>query len=337
MITPKTEQPRISIIGKLKSTHNWLQDLARGFQLLDATVQTHNLQSSSLIEQLEQVFTKQKQLENKTICKRIKKELQKFSPNLVIVLNKAGLSEQANNLWRETLPTGTPIIGWICDRLGELPKTQKPNLNGFYFFDSSSKEPLKTAYKGTDAKIAYLPLAASPERFRYKQPDLDKLKPKLVFVGNCTESRRKEINDYREIGGEIDVYGPNTSGLGNPKNNRKINDKEQAELYRSHYAVFNPLQASNTIHGLNLRAFEAPLCGAIVTYPSDAEDLVTCFDPDTEILSYSSLKDLKNKVELLSRDPQRMLKMREAGRNRVLNDHTFTSRAQKILTDWYYK
>jgi spore maturation protein CgeB len=115
---------------------------------------------------------------------------------------------------------------------------------------------------------------------------------------------------------------------------RKFNDSEQAELYRSHIAVFNPLQASNTIHGLNLRAFEAPLCGAIVTYQADAEDLTSCFEPDTKILSYLSLQDLKSKVEELSKAPERMTKMREAGRARVLSDHTFKSRAQKIITDW---
>jgi hypothetical protein len=332
--TQQQSSLRVSIIGKKSGILSWQADLAEALVELGAQVQFHNIQCSSISERIEQICLKRRQLENEATCKRISKELTHFNPDLVLVLNKAGLTHSANDRWRAAVTDGTPIVGWICDRITALPPSQNPNFDGVYYFDSSSKVPLELAYEATTASIQYLPLAASQKRFPYVPTPLEAIKPSLVFVGHCSASRKEEIEAYRALGGSIEVYGPKSDGLTSASNNRRFNHSEQAQLYRTHLACFNPLQIANTLHGLNLRAFEVPLSGGLGCYSSHAKDLPTCFDLDSEVLSYQSLEDLKEKVDQLQKEPERLQQMREAGRQRVLNAHTFTHRAEKILADW---
>lgn len=327
-------QIRVSILGKRNSILIWQQDLIEAFKNIGVSTRFHNLQSGSVTERLEQLLTRRRQLENASTIERIAGELKRYKPDLVLILNKGGMSTRANKQWRNALPSNTPIIGWICDRLTRLPSDQKANLDGLYYFDSSSRESMIHAYRQTNTKISYLPLAASADRFEYSNTPFEQISNELVFVGNCSSTRRKEILAYRAIGGKIKVFGPNTEGLSEKPNIRKFNAKEQAELYRTHLAVFNPPQPINTLHGLNLRTFEVPLSGGVVTYPSSAKDITSCFVPGEEIISYDSLEDLKEKLTILKRDPARYLAIREAGRKRALNEHTFIHRAQSILSDW---
>lgn len=325
---------RISIIGKKDSVISWQYDLIDAFEAVGATVHFHNIKSVSLKERMEQCRHKRKQLQNQATSLRLGQELKNARPDLVIVLNKVGLPEFTNETWRNFMPSETPIIGWICDRITAFPTDCKPSLNGLYYFDSSDKICIKNAYADRPARINYLPLAASPKRFHYQHTQASDIKPKLVFVGHCSPTRRTEIEAYRAIGGEIEVYGPKSKGLCARGNNRSFNYTEQAALYRTHTACFNPLQIRNTLDGLNLRTFEVPLAGGLGCYSRQAKDLTTCFEPGREILAYDSLEDLKEQIHELRRDPERMLQMRAAGRDRVLREHTFIHRAQKIIHDW---
>ena len=325
---------RVSILGKKNSVLTWQEDLTKAFTSLGVITSFHNLQSESISERLEQLLTKRRQVENHSTAERVAKELRQYKPNIVIVLNKGGISSDANEKWRNALPDQTPIIGWICDRLKGLPAGQLPNFDGLYYFDSSCKVSMEDAYSQTGAKIKYLPLAASASRFKYVATPFEHVREELVFAGNCSSTRRKEILAYRALGGKIDVYGPNSEGLTTKANIKKFNSKQQAKFYRTHFAVFNPPQPVNTLYGLNLRAFEIPLSGGVATYPSSAKDITTCFPAEDELISYNSLEDLKEKIGILKKDPARYLAIREAGRRRVLNEHTFIHRAQKILSDW---
>ena len=325
---------RVSILGKKNSILTWQEDLAEAYARLEVSTCFHNLQSESIAERVDQLLTKRRQHENPSTIDRSAKELRHYKPNIVIVLNKGGISTDANEKWRNALPDQTPIIGWICDRLRGLPAGHLPNFDGLYYFDSSCKESMKSAYSQTGAKIEYLPLAACANRFKYVATPFEQLRDELVFAGNCSSTRRKEILAYRALGGEIKVYGPNAGGLTPKANIKKFNSKQQAELYRTHFAVFNPPQPVNTLYGLNLRAFEIPLSGGVATYPSSAKDITTCFSAGDELISYNSLEDLKEKIGILKKDSARYLAIREAGRRRVLNEHTFIHRAQKILSDW---
>lgn len=334
LIKTQKENPRISIIGKRTGVLSWQFDLGEALQELGVEVQFHNIQCSSIPERIEQISLKRRQLENEATCKRISNELKIFNPDLVLVLNKAGLTHAAHDRWLTVLADGTPLIGWICDRITELPADQRPNLDGIYYFDSSCKVPLQQAYKAKSTVIQYLPLAASPKRFAYRPTPIEAIVPALVFVGHCSPNRKNEINAYRALGGQIEVFGPKSHGITASANSRKFTHAEQALLYRTHLACFNPLQIRNTLDGLNLRAFEAPLSGGLGCYSAHAKDLPSCFELDLEVLSYASLEDLKDKVDQLHKDPDRLQQMRTAGRQRVLNSHTFTHRAEQILADW---
>jgi spore maturation protein CgeB len=157
--------------------------------------------------------------------------------------------------------------------------------------------------------------------------------PRLVFAGKCSPHRQRIFAEMRRAGLPLDLYGPGSGHLLRFWRNFRLSSESLAALYRSHLAVFNLPQPGNTENGLNLRAFEIPAAGGIGTYP-DVADLPCCFVPGEEILVYQNATDLAQQLDALRRDPARATAIIQAGHARVLRDHTFSQRANTILTDW---
>jgi len=93
------------------------------------------------------------------------------------------------------------------------------------------------------------------------------------------------------------------------------------------------LQPGNTTHGLNMRAFEIPCTGGLATYPM-VPDLPRCFCPETEILTYRSLRELADLTRQAIQNPAFAATIARAGHARVMREHTFRHRAERMLSDW---
>jgi spore maturation protein CgeB len=112
-----------------------------------------------------------------------------------------------------------------------------------------------------------------------------------------------------------------------------VSPARMAKLFRSHIACLNLLTPENTLSGLNLRAFEIPMCGGVGTYP-DVPDVRACFVPGTEILLYRTLEELKGSVDELIAQPEKAEAIAVAGHRRVLQEHTWRHRAASIVKEW---
>ncbi len=117
-----------------------------------------------------------------------------------------------------------------------------------------------------------------------------------------------------------------------PWRGRRISASSLAKLYAGHVACLNLPQPGNTERGLNLRAFEAPCCGGVGLYPP-VEDLPRCFEAGKEILVYEDIEALADIVGDLIGNTERVESVAEAGRARVLSEHTFKHRAERMLED----
>jgi len=81
--------------------------------------------------------------------------------------------------------------------------------------------------------------------------------------------------------------------------------------------------------GANMRLFEA--CGVGTCQLVDArEEVVACYEPGVEIVTYDSIEDCLEKARWLLNNPVEREKIAKAGQRRTLKDHTTRHRVQDI-------
>lgn len=81
---------------------------------------------------------------------------------------------------------------------------------------------------------------------------------------------------------------------------------------------------------LHLREFEAPMCGALYC-TGYMDELAEMFEPDKEVLTYRNQHELLDKVRYYLAHPQDADRIREAGHQRALRDHTYQRRFQQLF------
>jgi spore maturation protein CgeB len=323
----------VAIIQKSNGLLTWCTDLVEAFRDAGVTTISTNFRPSCLAERWTQYTQEKRLLLNPTTTRRLAKTLSAFAPDLVVILNYPSIPTEAEALLRKALAPGVPIVGWLCDNVGGIPARHDALLDGVYYFDSASFPILEKHYKGTRARLDFLPLAASPGRYTCPDMDIQSRKPFLVFAGNCTPSRQPFFAECRSLGSRLDLYGPKAKNWPQVWRNRKLSSAALAQIYRSYLLNLNLLQPDNTTNGLNLRAFEIPCAGGLATYP-DVPDLAKCFVPNEEVLIYKSAPDLIEILKHTRQHPECALSITQAGHRRVMREHTFYHRAVRMLDDW---
>jgi len=317
-------------MGKGRSILTWFEDLQLGFQQVGAEVRGISIQAETGEERWVQKREGLKELENPKVLARIKAEMEAFSPDLIVVQNKAGLPSVACESWSGVMENAQ-VVGWLCDNLNEPPMRLEACFDRVYYFDSGCVAALEAFYgKAGGVEFDYLPLAVAPER--YPLVAEGPRKQSIVFAGKCSPHRRAFFDQIRKKGLPLEVYGPGCGDWLRPWRGRRISAPSLAKLYAGHVACFNLLQPGNTDRGMNLRAFEAPCCGGVGLYPP-VEDLPRCFEPGKEILVYEDADALGEIVRELLGNPDRVKAVAEAGRARALEEHTFKHRAERMLAD----
>jgi len=158
-------------------------------------------------------------------------------------------------------------------------------------------------------------------------------RPELLFVASRTAFRESVV---RRLDMPARIVGTDWSVLARERfhrvRNRKIGRSHLVQLYRRHIAVLNVRNEANVEHGLNQRSFEPLACGTPVLN-DDLPDLPLCFEPGREILVYRDTDELNDLVGRLRRDRSFGASVAEAGRQRVLAEHTYCHRVKVILND----
>jgi len=323
----------VAIIQKSDGLLTWCTDLAAAFCEAGAITLTANCRPSSMGERWTRHSKNQRLLLNPATSRRLAKTLGDFAPDLVIFLNYPSLPAEAAALLRQALGPGVPLVGWLCDSIETLPAGHDALLDGVYYFDSASLPTLLEHYRDSPARLEFLPLAANPLRYVCRPIHIAERRPSLVFAGNCTPSRQRFAADFRRHGHRLDLYGLHAGNWPQVWRNRKLSSAALARVYQQYLINLNLLQDGNTIHSLNLRAFEIPCAGGLATYPA-VPDLPRCFTPHEEVLVFHSAADLAETVRSILRHPEQALAITRAGHLRVLREHTFYHRACRLLQDW---
>ncbi len=186
----------------------------------------------------------------------------------------------------------------------------------YVFIAQHDYVPRFRAATGRD-NVAWLPLAAAPEVHR-PHPELPK-RYDVGFVGNLALAHRGTararrlallawhftLNDYTR------AYTP----------------AEVGEVYSQSRLVFNTSIAGD----VTMRLFEGAASGALVLTDAAANGLETLFTVGEELAVYRDDADLVAQVRHFLAHPEARERMALAGHRRVLAEHTYAHRMQRLV------
>jgi len=205
--------------------------------------------------------------------------------------------------------------------------------------------------KTTGHKYHTIPLAADKTLLK---PDYDKkFAADISYVGSNLPDKREFFKSYvYPLGGKYDlrIYGQDWTqwdrALGwvqragqyfNIKRLAKIRKpkltlEDEARIYASSTVSINVHEEYQRVYGgdCNERTFKIPLCGGF-----EVVDNVACikryFDSDKEMVIAENPGEWMEKVQYYLKHPEERHSIIEAGRRRVLRDHTYHNRAEQMI------
>jgi len=204
-----------------------------------------------------------------------------------------------------------------------------------FVFDSSCVEEIKQ--RGT-MNAAYLPLATDPKKYKVlpiSEEDEGDFSYDICFVGAPYPNRVELLDSLSQY--KLGVFGDGWTKYFLRRGNKiptyykgKATGEKVLRIYRSSKIVLN-LHYPDSKEGLNSRTFDILACGAceLVDYK---KILSKHFKIGEEIISYRNLEELHQKVAYYCRNTQELKRISENGRKRILKEHTWHHRVERIIT-----
>lgn len=239
-------------------------------------------------------------------------------------------------------------ISWTTDcPVDELYTADiKNDLNRTFCFDYAQYEK---AYALNQNRVFYMPLAANVERFDKAISEFEsKLKgentweSEVSFVGSLYTEKQgqdwfeKSARDRLEVlsclGSEfqVDVYtGSDTKGL-------QVNNKGRVKTHTQmplvfHYSKINlNVTCASITTGLPQRIWDVLACGGFLITNNQPE-ISEYFIPGTDLETYSSMEELRDKVNYYLTHEKERCEIAQNGYDKVKKEHTFISRMNDIL------
>jgi spore maturation protein CgeB len=168
----------------------------------------------------------------------------------------------------------------------------------------------------------YLPEGANPEI--HKPCNIEKTID-VLFVGQCYGNRAEVISELVKRGITVEAYGH-----GWPNGHLSVSD--MVNLYsRSRINLgFAGVSGHKDTYCLKGRDFEIPMSGGLYLTEEHPE-LAHAFTPGEEILTYSGIDDLADKIKYYLAHPAEAERIRTNGHARALREHTWEMRFEKIF------
>ncbi len=147
----------------------------------------------------------------------------------------------------------------------------------------------------------------------------------VSFVGGKYGWRPKFITKLQKMGIKVTSFG---TGWGNGP----LSDEEMIKVYsRSRINLgFAGVGHSKKLMCLKGRDFEVPMSGGLYL-TQDNPELSLVYDVGKEIVTYRDERDCVEKIKWLLGHPGEAAKIRKAGRERALRNHTWARRFEEIF------
>lgn len=147
----------------------------------------------------------------------------------------------------------------------------------------------------------------------------------VSFVGACYGYRPTLIEYLRRRGISVHTFGPGWPG-------GSVHESEMVRIYaKSRINLgFGGIGYSMRSQCLKGRDFEVPMSGGLYLTSANPE-LELVFDTQREIATYSDAESCYKMICDLLQDPERCSKIRRAGRERAVAEHTWAARMARLL------
>lgn len=169
-----------------------------------------------------------------------------------------------------------------------------------------------------------LPISAMDPELHWKREDGKKIVKKkkdedidILFVGTLTPERKRFFDELKmmlpdEVKFVVKEF---------------VWEEEYAELMSRAKIVLNPIRPEMKF-GANLRMFEIPAFGALELASFGKKEWLT---PGKEMLVYKDTEETAGLIKRYLKDGKRREEMIKIGKRRVLLEHTFDKRAEKLM------
>jgi len=157
----------------------------------------------------------------------------------------------------------------------------------------------------------WLPLAGFPEII----PDFDYYEYDIAFIGGIGTEKRKNLEKVIRGLSDRVFFGA-------------AKREEISEIYSKSLIGIN----SHVGLDINMRTFELPMNGALLLNDHrDNNGMDQLFESGVEYLDYDSQESMISTIKQVLASPERYKSIRQAGYNRVMNEHTYVHRMKTLL------
>lgn len=266
---------------------------------------------------------------------QLRSRVEDSSPDLVVIVKGAGILGGTVRAWQQrgarvvNVFPDNPFDAAGVDLAGRTLFDQFRALDRLFVHDRFAVGQLvQMGIRADFIAFAHDPALHGPDKVGDVAPS-----DPIVFVGNPDGERIRYLRAIADLG--LGVWGnwswaklAETDPLATCVRGGVQLGSDLVRVMRSARISINVLRNSQkTAH--NMRTFETPAC-AVCSVSEDSVGVAELFEPDDEVVLFSSPDDLRNKVRRLldsSSEPERIAR---AGRARVIAE-TYAKRASEIL------
>lgn len=156
----------------------------------------------------------------------------------------------------------------------------------------------------------------------------------IAVVGNWYGFRQSLVSLLMKRGVSVALYGTMPPRWSLPEirrahSGRYVVKEEKSRVFGDAMACLNSFSPAEG-NSLNCRTFE--IAGAAGLQLIESRPAIEdCFEPDKELLAFSTLDQLLSHVDRAQRAPGEMSVIRAAGARRALGEHTYRHRVERVL------
>jgi spore maturation protein CgeB len=302
---------KILLIGKAGSINFWLEDAAAGFRADGHETRLGIVRHAWLGARLESALAE-------PLAAALADQAARFAPDLMLVIG--GFHAPTPHLRRVAALKGrAPLVGWVGDAFDDTARRAAELYDLVAYTDSGLLGRHRAL--GFPSAAIFLPHGTQKITLPPASPRIGR----LAFVANRTPGREAVVEG---LDAPISIFGPGWPPAikgGHAVHPSRVPHRAVAGIYARHLAALNVRNEFNVLAGLNQRSFDPYLSATPVVTDAQA-DLEHCFEPGVETLVWRNAEDLNEIQARLMHDPAEAARVGEAGRRRVLAEHTFGHR-----------
>jgi spore maturation protein CgeB len=298
-----------------------------------------NLTKNNILDFFPQIITpfsfynllKQVPSRNTLLNKLLVTLCQKMRPTYLFVVKGENISEETV---KEINQLGIITILWQVDAtfhplIWQYVKSAGPH---YIHYVACEPEPvLSRLHKAGFKNVHYMLGAAERQEINPWQKHAKIFD--IVLVGSYDPMRERYI--YALKGFDVHIWGWGNwqySSVSEMFEGSAIPQKEMLKIYSQAKIVINTGRNPKSPIPTNLRPFEAAQVGAFILVDWKPQ-LKSVFKLGTEIDSFKTPQELRKKVLYYLKYPNKRERIARAMRKRVLNEHTYTIRLQRLFAE----